>query len=309
MAGIAAGTMQAPAGAQDFPTKPITIVVPFGPGTTNDIIARQLAQDMTGTLGQSVIVENRAGATGNIATDFVAKSRPDGYTLLIASMSNILNQVTGNTSSDLAKDFAPVGFAGKTPYSMLVPNELPAKTVAVKAGALGAAPAKRGGDGKLEVMFRPDPTIFPKVEFDAAVIRARLEVASYLHHGVRVTFEDEGHRQKDVEEGQTFAKKLGKEVLPTFLSVVDDPSQERFKEIDLNGYFRYDDECVPAQPASRVRAKMARAKVSGDWKWSTSSPSGRTISISTTMLTTPPIVPQTSETPSALAAFPCRVSS
>jgi tripartite-type tricarboxylate transporter receptor subunit TctC len=130
MAGIAAVTPQSPAGAQDFPSKPITIVVPFGPGTTNDIIARQLAQDMTGTLGQSVIVENRAGATGNIATDFVAKSRPDGHTLLIASMSNILNQVTGNASSDLIKDFTPVAFSGKTPYSLLVPNELPAKTVA-----------------------------------------------------------------------------------------------------------------------------------------------------------------------------------
>src|SRR5689334_836971 len=78
-AAIAMAALQAPAGAQDFPTKPITIVVPFGPGTANDIIARQLAQDMTGTLGQSVIVDNRAGATGNIATDFVAKSRPDGY--------------------------------------------------------------------------------------------------------------------------------------------------------------------------------------------------------------------------------------
>lgn len=130
MAGIASGALQAPASAQDFPAKPITIVVPFGPGTTNDIIARQLAQDMTGTLGQSVIVENRAGATGNIATEFVAKSRPDGYTLVIASMSNILNQVTGNTSSDLTKDFTPVAFSGKTPYSMLVPNELPAKNVA-----------------------------------------------------------------------------------------------------------------------------------------------------------------------------------
>jgi tripartite-type tricarboxylate transporter receptor subunit TctC len=130
MAGIASGSLQAPAGAQDFPTKPITIVVPFGPGTTNDIIARQLAQDMTGTLGQSVIVENRAGATGNIATEFVAKSRPDGYTLVIASMSNILNQVTGNASSDLTKDFTPVAFSGRTPYSMLVPNELPAKNVA-----------------------------------------------------------------------------------------------------------------------------------------------------------------------------------
>jgi tripartite-type tricarboxylate transporter receptor subunit TctC len=130
MAGIASGALQAPASAQDFPTKPITIVVPFGPSTTNDIIARQLAQDMTGTLGQSVIVENRAGATGNIATEFVAKSRPDGYTLVIASMSNILNQVTGNASSDLTKDFTPVAFSGRTPYSMLVPNELPAKNVA-----------------------------------------------------------------------------------------------------------------------------------------------------------------------------------
>jgi tripartite-type tricarboxylate transporter receptor subunit TctC len=130
MASVAATAMPKPAGAQDFPNKPITIVVPFGPGTANDIIARQLAQDMTGTLGQSVIVENRAGATGNIATDFVAKSRPDGYTLLIASMSLLLNQVTGNANADLTKDFTPVAFSGSTLYSMFVPNELPAKNVA-----------------------------------------------------------------------------------------------------------------------------------------------------------------------------------
>jgi tripartite-type tricarboxylate transporter receptor subunit TctC len=130
MAGIAAGALQVQASAQDFPSKPITIVVPFGPGTANDIIARQLAQDMTGTLGQSVIVENRAGATGNIATEFVAKSRPDGYTLLIASTSLLLNQVTGNATSDLTKDLAPVAFSGSTVYSTFVPNELAAKNVA-----------------------------------------------------------------------------------------------------------------------------------------------------------------------------------
>ena len=130
MAVLAAGALPAPAGAQGFPSRPITIVVPFGPGTANDIIARQLAQDMTGTLGQSVIVDNRAGATGNLAADFVAKSAPDGHTLLIASMSNILNQVTGNANVDLTKDFTPVGFAGSTLYSMFVPNELAAKNVA-----------------------------------------------------------------------------------------------------------------------------------------------------------------------------------
>lgn len=63
----------------------------------------------------------------------------------------------------------------------------------------------------------------------------------------------EGHRQKDVDEGQTFAKKLGKEVLPTFLDVVDDPSQKKFKDIDLNGYYPFDDECVPGQPAILVQ--------------------------------------------------------
>ena len=139
---IAAAAVRVPAAAQDFPTKPITIVVPFGPGTANDIIARQLAQDMTGTLGQSIIVDNRAGATGNIATDFVAKSRPDGYTLLIASTSLLLNQVTGNSTADLTKDFTPVAFSGSTVYSMFVPNELPAKTVAELVGLAREQPGK-----------------------------------------------------------------------------------------------------------------------------------------------------------------------
>ena len=128
MAGTAAAAM--PAGAQDFPTKPVTIVVPFGPGTTNDIIARQLGQDMTATLGQSIVIDNRSGATGNIGAEFVAKSRPDGYTLVIASLSNILNQVNGNATFDLTKDFTPVAFSGKGLYSMFVPNEVPAKSVA-----------------------------------------------------------------------------------------------------------------------------------------------------------------------------------
>lgn len=129
VAGVAAAV--APAVAQDFQSgKPITIVAPFGPGTTNDIIARLLAQDMTVTLGQSVIVENRPGATGNIGADYVAKARPDGHTLVIASLSNILNQATGNTTADLINDFTPVSFAGGVYYSMFVPNELPAKTLA-----------------------------------------------------------------------------------------------------------------------------------------------------------------------------------
>jgi TldD protein len=69
----------------------------------------------------------------------------------------------------------------------------------------------------------------------------------------------EGHRQKDVEEGQTFAKKLGKDVLPDFLAIVDDPSQKQFKGFDLNGYYPYDDECVPAQPAVLVEKGILKS--------------------------------------------------
>lgn len=128
--------------AQDFPSKPITIVVPFGPGTTNDIIARQLATDMQVTLGQGIVVDNKPGATGNIATELVAKSRPDGYTLVIASMSNIINQATGNVTSNLIADFTPVAFAGRTPYSMFVPNGFPARTVPEFVDAARKQPGK-----------------------------------------------------------------------------------------------------------------------------------------------------------------------
>jgi tripartite-type tricarboxylate transporter receptor subunit TctC len=141
MAGVAG--LAAPAGAQDFqPGKPIVIVAPFGPGTTNDIIARLMAQDMTVTLGQSVIVENRPGATGNIGADYVAKSRPDGHTLVIASLSNILNQATGNATANLINDFTPVSFAGGVLYSMFVPNELPVRSVAELVALARKEPGK-----------------------------------------------------------------------------------------------------------------------------------------------------------------------
>jgi tripartite-type tricarboxylate transporter receptor subunit TctC len=121
--------MQGPAFAQDYPNRAITIVCPFGPGTAIDIIGRQLAQHMTGTLGQSVIVDNRAGATGNIATDYVSKSKPDGYTIYITSTSIILNQIVSAPGYDLTRDFEPIALSGVLPYALAVPSSLPAQNV------------------------------------------------------------------------------------------------------------------------------------------------------------------------------------
>ncbi|MCW5734918.1 MAG: tripartite tricarboxylate transporter substrate binding protein [Enhydrobacter sp.] len=143
--GIAAAvlsTTHGPAVAQEFPNRAITVVCPFGPGTAIDIIGRQLAQHMTGTLGQSVIVDNRPGATGNIATDYVAKAAPNGYTIYITSTSIIVNQFVGAPASSLTRDFEPIAISGTLPYAILVPTSLPAQTLQELVALAKARPGK-----------------------------------------------------------------------------------------------------------------------------------------------------------------------
>jgi len=128
--------------AQDYPTKAITVVVPFGPGTGNDIIARQVGQHIMATLGQSVVVDNRPGATGNIASDYVAKSKPDGYTIYLPSTSILLNQLVGTPNSNLIRDFEPIAMSGTLPYALAVPSALPAQNVRELVALARAKPGK-----------------------------------------------------------------------------------------------------------------------------------------------------------------------
>lgn len=117
------------ASAQNFPNKPITFVVPYGPGTGIDVIARIVAQKVSETWTSPMVVENRPGATGGIAMELVAKAPPDGYTLAIAGTSQIVNQLASKARYDMVKDFAPVSLSGNLPYVMAVANSLPAKSV------------------------------------------------------------------------------------------------------------------------------------------------------------------------------------
>jgi len=95
--------------AQGFANKPVRIVVPFPPGGGSDVVARTVAPKMQEILGQPVVVENRAGAGGNVGTDFVAKSPADGYTLLVASAATAINNTLANNIGwELTRDFAPV---------------------------------------------------------------------------------------------------------------------------------------------------------------------------------------------------------
>jgi tripartite-type tricarboxylate transporter receptor subunit TctC len=115
--------------AQAWPTKPVKLVVPFAAGGATDVIARQLAQKLTEVWGQSVIVENRAGAGGNIGADAVAKAPPDGYTMLMTSGSIVAANpyMYKNMGFDPAKDLAPVTNVGSGPQIIVVSADFPAK--------------------------------------------------------------------------------------------------------------------------------------------------------------------------------------
>ena len=119
------------AAAQDFPSKPVTIVVGFSAGSGTDTVTRAIADEMAKALGQPVLVENREGASGIIGANAVARSAPDGYTLLMAPTIVTINQaVRKNKPYDLAKDFTPVGLAAQAAFVLLANKDLPVSNVA-----------------------------------------------------------------------------------------------------------------------------------------------------------------------------------
>lgn len=129
--------------AQSFPSKPIRIIVPFGPGGGNELYARTIGQKLRERLGQPVLVEIKPGAGGHIAADFVAKSAPDGYTLLIVQPSFILSPLLFRALPyDVMKSFAPIGIGASTPMVIMVTNSLPVKTIGDLIAYARANPGK-----------------------------------------------------------------------------------------------------------------------------------------------------------------------
>jgi tripartite-type tricarboxylate transporter receptor subunit TctC len=117
--------------AQNYPTKPVKLVVPFAPGGSVDIVARIVGQQLGEDLGQSIVVENRAGAGGNIGFEAVAKAKPDGYTLAMASSTMAVNVSLYRTIGyDPLKDFAPISLIALQPNVLMVNPSLPVKSVA-----------------------------------------------------------------------------------------------------------------------------------------------------------------------------------
>src|SRR5262245_53877296 len=117
--------------AQDYPTRPITLVVPYAAGGGNDLLARIASEKMSKTLGQQIVIENRPGAGGSTATRAVARSAPDGYTLVIGGTGTLAVNPTlyQNVGYDPRKDFAPVGLIGTSALVVLTNPSLPARNI------------------------------------------------------------------------------------------------------------------------------------------------------------------------------------
>jgi tripartite-type tricarboxylate transporter receptor subunit TctC len=145
--------------AQAYPTKPIRIVVPYPPGGFNDTLGRTLAAKFTEAWGQPAVVENKPGANTVIGTDYVAKSAPDGYTLLIVAFPfAVTPSLLKNMPYDTVKDFAPVAWAAVSPNALVVNPSLPVKSVAelialakAKPGSLSYASTGNGSSNHISM--------------------------------------------------------------------------------------------------------------------------------------------------------------
>jgi tripartite-type tricarboxylate transporter receptor subunit TctC len=152
------GLMGGGAQADDYPSRPVHMIVGFPPGSAPDIMARLAAQWMSDKLGQQFVVENRPGAGSNIGTETVTRADPDGYTILADVLTNVLNvSLYQHLNFDFMRDIAPVSPTANAPYVVLVTNSLPAKSIPEFIAYAKANPGKinmaSGGNGTSSHLF------------------------------------------------------------------------------------------------------------------------------------------------------------
>jgi tripartite-type tricarboxylate transporter receptor subunit TctC len=121
--------LTAPIMADDYPNRPVRLIIPFPPGGSNDVVGRVIAQHLSTGLGKQIIVDNRGGAGGVIGTDAASKAAPDGYTIAVISLAHAVNPWLYKLPYDPIKSFVPIGIMGKGPNVLSVNPEFPVKSV------------------------------------------------------------------------------------------------------------------------------------------------------------------------------------
>jgi tripartite-type tricarboxylate transporter receptor subunit TctC len=184
------------AAAEDFPSKPIRLIVPFPPGGPNDIIARVVGQRMSEITRQPVIIDNRSGQAGALGTDAVAKSAPDGYTIAITSASSLAILPTmEKIANDPQKDLAPVTLVAAVPEMLVVASNVPAKNMEELVALCKAQPGKlnfaSAGVGGLPHLAGELFKLTAKIDIVHVPYRgAAPAINDLLGHQVQMTFLD-----------------------------------------------------------------------------------------------------------------------
>ena len=144
LTGLAASSGSRMALAQAYPSRPVRLVVPFPPGNMSDLISRRLSEEFQSRQGVTLIVDNRAGATGVIGVQAVTTADPDGYTLLVSSNSplTVNPAVRSDLPFDVMRDLVPIALLGWTGFLIVFSPEFPAKTLAEAVAVMRAAPGK-----------------------------------------------------------------------------------------------------------------------------------------------------------------------
>jgi tripartite-type tricarboxylate transporter receptor subunit TctC len=175
--------------AQAYPTRPVTLVIPFPPGGGNDALGRMVADKMSRSLGQQVVVDNRGGAGGTIATRAVARSAPDGHTILLGYTGTLaINpSLYANPGYDPRKDFAPIGLIGELSSVLVVHPSLPVRSVAELIAYAKARP------GRIDYAFVPGTVGHITTELFASIAGIEITRIPYKGNGPALTDLIGGH--------------------------------------------------------------------------------------------------------------------
>ena len=184
LTGLTLALLPAQAGAQDFPAKPIKLIVPFPAGGPNDIIARIVGQRMSELTKQPVIIDNRGGAGGALGTDAVAKAAPDGYTIGIVNLGALaINQSMEKVPYETLKDLAPVTLVVTVPEMLVVASNVPAKNMSELVALAKAQP------GKLN-FASTGPGSLPHLAGELLKLTANIDIAHVPYRGAAPAIND-----------------------------------------------------------------------------------------------------------------------
>ena len=259
---LVAGT----AAAQDYPNRPVKIVVPFAPGGGTDVIARVLGQKLGADLRQQFVVENKAGAGGSIGTEQVAKAPADGYTLLLVPTSHVINPSIFKLPFDTQRDFAPISMVASTPILVAVPSNVQARThkeLVSLAHARPDAVANYGSAGNGTVFHLATEMFKRKNNIEPAHIPYKgggPTVMALISGEVQLAFETMLALQPHVKSGRARALAVASRQRSKAMPEVPTALEQGFPElVATNDYMLFAPANTPRPVLDRLYASLAKA--------------------------------------------------